>query len=284
MRIALATCETLPDLFADDQLLQAALRARGAEAYPLVWSSETGGADAPDLCVIRNTWDYYLRPSAFLAWAEGMASRSRLRNPLALVRWNTHKGYLLELATRKVPTVPTILVKQGRPLPVAPLALAAGWGEVVLKPAVSAGAHRTGRFAAADPAAQAHLEALAADGDALLQPYLPAVEGYGERSLLFIDGVLTHAVQRPQVLKEGNALDRTMARVTPTPDERAVAEATLAALPERPLYARVDVLPGLGGTPVLMEVEVLEPRLFLQECPEALDRFADALVREAGAR
>lgn len=281
MRIALATCETLPDLFTDDQLLREALAVRGAEAHPLVWDSAAGATDRPDLCVLRNTWDYYLKAEAFLAWAEAMAGRTRLLNPWPLVRWNAHKAYLLELATRKVPTVPTLLARRGRPLPVAALAAAAGWTEVVVKPAVSAGAHRTARHAAADPAAQAHLEALVAEGDALIQPYLVGVEGYGERSFLVIDGQLTHGVRRPQALREGVALDRTLERVTPTDLEAERVRLALVALPAEPLYARIDLVPGLDGSPVVMEVEVIEPRLFLQECPEALERFADALVREA---
>lgn len=281
MRVALATCSTLPGLFRDDQLLQEALLRRGVEAYPLVWNSEAGASDRPDLCILRNTWDYHHNVQAFLAWAEAMAERSRLLNPWSLVRWNVHKGYLLELATRKVPTVPTLLARRGRPLPVAALAAAAGWSEVVVKPAVSAGAHRTARYASDDPEAQAHLDALVADGDALLQPYLTSVEGYGERSFLVIDGELTHGVRRPQALAEGVGLDRTMMRVDPTDEERERVHQALAALPVGPLYARVDLVPDLEGRPVVMEVEVIEPRLFLQECPEAVERLAEATLRFA---
>ncbi|HOD33905.1 MAG TPA: hypothetical protein PKO12_10525, partial [Holophaga sp.] len=179
----------------------------------------------------------------------------------------------------KVPTVPTLLARRGRPLPVAALAAAAGWTEVVVKPAVSAGAHRTARHVSADPAAQAHLDELVADGDALIQPYLVGVEGYGERSFLVIDGQLTNGVRRPQALTEGVALDRTLERVTPTDLEGERVRLALAALPVEPLYARIDLVPGLDGSPVVMEVEVIEPRLFLQECPEALERFADALIK-----
>lgn len=281
--LALATCETLPELFTDDQLLMAALRRRGIEAYPLVWSCAEAATAKPDVCVLRNTWDYYHRPEAFLAWAEAMSARSSLLNPFPLVRWNAHKGYLLDLATRKVPTVPTLLARQGRPLPVAALALAAAWTTVVVKPAISAGAHRTLRFEAADPQAQLHLEALVQDGDALIQPYLPSVEAYGERSFLFIGGRYTHAVKRTQALTEGVGIERLMDRVEPTEAEMAVCAQVLATLPQcvegiRPAYARIDLAPDAEGRPLLMEVEAIEPRLFLQECPEALDAFADHLA------
>lgn len=282
MRIALATCDTLPELFLDDQLLMEALHQRGAEAFPLVWSSEEAHTSSPDGCVIRNTWDYFRRPTEFLAWAEGMATRSALFNPYPLLRWNHHKGYLLELAAQKLPVVPTILARKGRPLQIAPLALAAAWPEVVVKPAISAGAHRTARYAAADPAAQTHLTELTQEGDALVQPYLPSVETYGERSFLFINGELTHAVRRTQALTEGVGIERMMERVTPTGTERVVAQAVMAALPVAPLYGRVDLAPDVEGRPLVMEVEVIEPRLFLQECPKAVEIFADAILARLG--
>ncbi len=285
MRIALATCETLPDLFTDDQMLAEALRRRGAEAFPLVWSSEAAATETPDLCVIRNTWDYYLHPEAFLAWAEAMASRSVLLNPIALLRWNHHKGYLLELAAKRLPVVPTILAKHGRDMNVAALSAAAAWGDVVVKPAISAGAYRTGRYRGEDPAAQIHLQGLLQEGDALLQPYLSSVETYGERSFLFIGGELTHAVKRTQALTEGVGIERTMERVIPTEEERRIACEVMAALPVAPTYGRVDLAPDAQGRPLVMEVEVMEPRLFLQECPEALEKFADLLASlAAGAQ
>lgn len=279
MRISLATCETLPHLFADDQLLAAALRARGARVEPLIWSSPEGAEACPDLCVLRNTWDYYLRLPDFLAWAEGMAGRCSLVNPLPLVQWNAHKSYLLQLATRQIPSVPTFLVRQGRNMNVAIAAGAVGWSEVVIKPAVSAGAHRTARFATTDPAAQSHLEDLARDVDALIQPFLPGVSDPGERSLVFIGGTFSHAVRRTQAMEEGVGLERLMTRVEPSAEELDVACRVLAALPAEPIFVRVDLVQGLQGTPVVMEVEAIEPRLFLQECPEAVDRLADALMQ-----
>jgi len=280
MRIALATCETLPELFTDDQLLMAALRQRGAEVFPLVWSSEEACTRELDCCILRNTWDYYLRPAEFLAWAEDMATRATLLNPFPLVRWNHHKGYLLELATKKLPVVPTILVKQGRSLDIALLAGAAAWVEVVVKPAISAGAHRTSRYRFDDPAAQTHLAELTQDCDALVQPYLPSVETYGERSFIFIDGIFSHAVRRTQALSEGVGLWQTMMRVQPTEAELSLAHDVLAALPTTTLYARVDLAPDQDGHQLLMEVEVIEPRLFLQECPEAVEALANAVMRQ----
>ncbi len=278
--IALATCATLPELFRDEQLLAEALDRRGIQAHALVWSSEEARTATPDLCLLRNTWDYYLHLEAFLAWAEDLSRRTRLWNPFPLVRWNAHKGYLLDLERRGIPVVPTALLPSGSACDLRGLAVERGWRDLVLKPAVSAGAHRTARFPeVADPAAQAHLDGLLADLDALVQPYQTAVEGYGERSFLFIDGELTHAVKRPAALTEGVGIERTMARVRATPAEARLARETLAALPWTPMYARVDLVPDRDGASRVMEVEVIEPRLFLQEAPHAVERLADALIR-----
>lgn len=291
--VALATCATLPELFADEHLLMAALDRRGVEARPLVWSTdpgptgETGGARRGepwfDACILRNTWDYYLHLEAFLAWAEGVSDRVPLWNPLPLVRWNAHKGYLLDLSERGIPIVPTVLLPRGTAFDLAGTLAARGWSDVVLKPAVSAGAHRTRRHREGRlDVAQAHLEDLLQGPDpqdALLQPYLAAVDGYGERSFLVIDGELTHAVKRTAALTEGVGLERTMDRVEPTEAEAALAHRTLAALPFAPLYARVDLVPDGEGNPQVMEVEVIEPRLFLQEAPHAAERFAAAILR-----
>ncbi len=279
-RVALVTCETLPELFLDDQLLCQALQKRGLDACPWIWTSEKAQTERVDLCILRNTWDYYFKPQAFLEWCRHTASRTQLWNPLELIEWNHHKSYLLKLAAQKVNTAPTLLLKQGHPQNISSLCQAANWRDIILKPAISAGAHRTGRFDANSVEAQLHAQQLQRDGDALLQPYLPGIEGYGERSLVFIDGKFTHAVKRTQAMTEGVGLDRLMTRLEPTPEEMALAEKAIAALPTPTLYARVDVAPDLNNVSAIMEVEVIEPRLFLQECPEALEILAEAIVKK----
>jgi glutathione synthase/RimK-type ligase-like ATP-grasp enzyme len=280
MRLALATSAEFPDLFFDDEPLRAALAERGAEVVPAVWDDPGQDWAAYDLVVVRSTWDYHERRDAYVAWAESVP---RLANPATVVRWNTDKTYLRGLAEAGLPVVPTAWVTSPASLP--DLLAERGWADVVVKPAVSAGARNTmrRRSPADDAEAQALLDTIVANGTAMVQPYLASVEGYGERSLLFFDGRPTHAVRRnPALSTEGD--ERYEAhRVEPTDAELALARDVLAAAPEGLLYARVDLVRDDRDEPVLIELEVTEPQLFFRFAPEAATAFADAIVARAGS-
>ena len=276
--VAMATCSAHPDLYADDRPLVDALEVLGVRSVPVIW-----GAAPParvDAWLIRSVWDYHLRAEEFLAWVARASARTPMWNDPALIRWNSHKTYLRDLEGRGVSVVPTIWADAARTPGLAAELEARGWGDVVVKPAVSASAHRTARFAAKDrAAAQAHCDELARRGVAMVQPYLTSVESYGERSFFFMDGVHTHAVQRQAVLSEGFEMDKPAPVVKATEAELALCLATLGALDLPPLYARVDMAPDANGTPRLMELELIEPRLYFREAPEAAELLAKAIAR-----
>jgi glutathione synthase/RimK-type ligase-like ATP-grasp enzyme len=275
-RIALATCAEFPDLFSDDEPLVAALLARGAVPVPAVWDDASVDWASFDLVVIRSTWDYVDRRDAFVAWARSVP---RLANPAVVVAWNTDKTYLRALAAAGVPVVPTAFVDGGD---LAAVLSEHGWHDVVVKPAISAGAKNTLRCNGSSLAeGQALLDRI--EGTAMVQPYLDAVEDYGERSLLFAGGRFTHAVRRnPALSTEGEA--RYDARlVTPTDAELDLAHRVLAEAGEPLLYARVDLVPDAAGEPLLMELEVTEPQLFLRFSTSAAEALAGAIVARAGS-
>jgi glutathione synthase/RimK-type ligase-like ATP-grasp enzyme len=278
MRIALATDAEFADLFFDDEPLRAGLLSRGAAVDAAVWDDPGRDWAAYDLVVIRSTWDYVERRDEFVRWAYAVP---RLANSARLVEWNTDKTYLRGLGEAGVPVVPTAWVDTPASLP--DLLAERGWERAVVKPAVSAGARDTLLCSPDDPEAQALLDRLASNGTAMVQPYLPSVEEYGERSLLFMDGALTHAVRRNPALTTEGFTRYDAARVDPADDELAVARAVFAQLPETPLYARVDVARDASGTPLLMELEVTEPQLFLRFAPEAAEALAAAVVARAGS-
>jgi hypothetical protein len=281
-RVALVTCGELPDLDPDDQLLLAPLAERGIAVEPAVWDDASVDWAAFDLVVIRNTWDYFYRRAEFVAWA---ASVPRLANPAAVIEWNTDKRYLSSLAAGGVPVVPTTWIAPGDEF--TPPS-----GEYVIKPAVSAGSKDTGRYGPADAeAARAHVAGLQAAGRlVMVQPYLPAVDTYGETALLFFASPATgrlefsHAIRKGPMLTgpytgvDGLYVPEAITARTPTDAEHAVAQATLANAPEGLLYARVDVVPGPDGSPVLVELELTEPSVFLAYAPGAADRFAAAIA------
>jgi glutathione synthase/RimK-type ligase-like ATP-grasp enzyme len=201
-----------------------------------------------------------------------------LWNPPDVVHGNVYKRYRLELASRGVPVVPTQLIAHGA---ASDLFTSAGADRFVIKPEVGAGSLDTRVFERGDPAARAHLTAITRRGAALVQPYVASVEGYGERSLVWIDGELTHAIRKsPRFSGEAERIDGPFPIAD---DERAVAEAALAPFADRILYGRVDLARDHRGHPMVMELELVEPSLFFARHPPSLDRYVAALVRQLRA-
>ncbi|PSK96953.1 hypothetical protein CLV30_12437 [Haloactinopolyspora alba] len=282
-RVALATCAQMPDLQDDDALLLEPLRERGIDATPVPWDDAEADWASFDLVVLRSTWDYARRRDEFLAWARHVPS---LANPAELVEWNTDKTYLRELAAAGVPVVPTTWVDPGEAV-----ALPAD-GEYVVKPAVGAGSLDTGRYRLDESAhrelAAAHVERLTAQGrTVMLQPYLAAVDEAGETAVLYLGGRFSHAIRKGPMLDGPDQGSGELFRPeqidarNPSSAELDLARRTLDALPADGadlLYARVDMIPGADGAPVVLEVELTEPSLFLDHDAAAPARFADAVA------
>jgi hypothetical protein len=279
MDIALASCRTLPEPDPDAAPLGQALAAAGLEAEVLAWDHPRANWSKARMTVLRSTWNYPLHLDAFLNWAESVARVSALWNPLPIVRWNSHKRYMLDLEANGIRTAPTVFLSRGSVADLGAVLAERGWEEVVVKPAVSAASFRTLRIAPGNlDVGKAHLGTLLADGDVLVQQYLSSVEGYGERALIWIDGELTHAVRKsPRFAGEDESV--STAAVDISPDEAALARRVLNAVDGELLYGRVDVAPGPDGEPVVMELELIEPSLFFPQCPPALDRFVAGIQR-----
>jgi hypothetical protein len=273
--------------------LVAALRAAGADPSHEVWSDPGAGWDAYDLVVLRSVWDYTFRRAEFVAWARRLGER--LRNPPELVAWNSDKRYLADLAEAGVPVVPTRVAEPGDPPPELE-------GEVVVKPAVSAGGRDTGRFGpAAHGEARALIARLGERGEAaLVQPYLSGVDREGETAIVFFAGRLSHVLRKGAVLRPDEVAPMTedalpVAEVMwdpglvgageAGPAERETAKAVVEEVGRRfgamPLYARVDLVPGPDGAPVLLELEAIEPNFYFEIAPGAAGRLAAALLADA---
>jgi hypothetical protein len=276
-RVALITCTTLPEPDLDQEGQLEALRAAGLQAEMLAWDDPAAEPGAFDLCVMRSCWDYYRDPDAFLAFVARAARQSRLVNSEAVVRWNIHKSYLARLESAGVPVIPTAFFDRGQTVDVSEIMRRRGWDEVVLKPAISAASHRAHRFSRSErAAAQACMQSLLADGDALIQRYMEGFASSGERALIWIDGEFTHkVVKMPRFHGEAEAVSG--ARQV-TEEERAIGRKALSCVDDELLYARVDVV-DFDGNPVVSEFELMEPSLFFAQNPEALQRFVRALQR-----
>ena len=252
MRVRVATCKQLPEPDIDAEPLAAALAVGGFDAQLIAWDDPTADWGAPLPTIIRSTWNYALHVEQFAAWIERAARSGPLFNPPDVIAGNLYKRYLLELAARGVPVVRTMLVERGETVELPERKL-------VIKPEVAGGSLGCRVFEAGDPAARAHLAALTARGAALVQPYIDSVDGYGERSIVMIDGELSHAIRKtPRFEGDNEKIDG------PFPiagDERAVAEAALAPYGDL-LYARVDLARDADDRPLVMELELVEPSLF----------------------
>jgi len=338
MKIALATCEVLPEPDPDQELLVEALRAAGANVALVPWDGPSIDWQAFDLCVLRSTWNYFLDWRRFMAWVQHVDQQTTLVNPFPAVRWNFHKRYLAELAQDGISVVPTRWVSEGAsmseiqqalgdqavapsPPPKDACAAKVGdqqagapaaldresidrwlgeggsaaraapdpsgldrWSDIVVKPAISAASYRTRRFAGCDHWSQAasFVEQLAADGDVMIQPYLHCVEKYPERAIIWIDGEVTHAVEKsPRFVDQAEQVQLVCRE--PTASEIELVERAIARWRDSIVYARADVFPDSERL-WLSELELIEPSLYFANAPQALERFVAALMARAVAR
>jgi hypothetical protein len=271
-RLAFATFGGRPELTADDRLAAEALRRRGAVVQPLRWDAPIGEWASFDAVIVRSVWDYHLRPLEFLQWVEALErAGTRLLNPPDVLRWNHHKSYLRHLASQGVATVPTAWVERGADVDLVGLLADRGWAEAVVKPAISASAHQTWASSRSSaPSDQGRFHDLLSAGDVLVQPLVPEVRSKGEWSLVFFGGAFSHAMlKRP---REGDF------RVQEELGGTAECREPPSALVE---HARVDGVERDGGL-VVMELELIEPVLYLGAEGGAPDRFAGACLDGLG--
>ncbi len=283
-KVAIITCRVLPEKDADQELLLGALRKAGLEPSMLAWDDPAADPAGHDLCVIRSCWDYFKHPGSFLKWIERADKTSRLMNTAPVVRWNHHKRYLAELASAGVPVVPTVFFERGEEAVLGTIMATRKWDDVVIKPSVSASSFRTKRFARADAKeGQEFLRELLRDRDAMVQKYMPAVEGEGEKAIVWIDGEFTHSVRKSA--RFAGSDEKVSAAKKITGEELALAEQALgkvrklAGSRDSLLYARIDMVRGLDGIFAVSEIELIEPSLFLLQHPPALERLVAAIEK-----
>lgn len=293
MRVAIASCAAVPPQFDDDAMLTRALAERGADATSVHWDDPGADWDAFDLVVIKSTWDYARRRDEFLRWCEGVGPP--LHNRADVVRWNSDKHYLADLAADGVPAVPTAYVGPGDSLPRLE-------GELAVKPSISAGGRDSGRFnPSAHGEAVALIEAIRASGrTAMVQPYQASVDELGETAVLCLDGEPAHALRKRAVLRpdevapvRDDALGAAEVMYDPelvTADAAAADELELARHVNElvgrrfgylPLYARVDMIRDRDGRPMVLELEAIEPNFYLDQVPATARLAAAAILARA---
>lgn len=280
MRIVLATALESADLTPSDQLYADALDRSGCRVSAAPWDGPRAAFDGADAVVIRATWGYYRALQAFRDWTETTAAASRLFNPIELVRWNLRKDYLDKLDAAGV-RVPRSHVVACEASVIAGVLDGEGWARAVVKPATGASGHSVELLQRATLDAQvAALSDESRSSGVVVQEFLPEI-AEGELSLVYFDGVFSHALRKrppPGEFRSNSRYKPTRTAETPPAAVTAQGAACLAALPDRPLYARVDGVVR-DGTLIVIEVEVLEPALFMEFDPPSAERFAAATMR-----
>jgi hypothetical protein len=295
--VALVTAREARGLDEDMPLLEAALEAAGARSQIVDWDDGAVDWGAFGLTLLRSTWDYTDRLREFLIWVDAAARRTALLNPPSVVRWNTDKHYLAELARADVPVVPSTFIEPGERADRALrdfLVLHDDSAEFVVKPSVGAGSRDTQRHlrGQVEPAVAQAQRLLDSGRSVLLQPYLDSVDRDGETALIYFAGQFSHAIRKGPLLPPGLAgspavglfAPEKIVPRTPGVDELRVAERVLAALPfAAPLYARIDLIRDAAGAPTLLELELTEPSLFFAHAAGAAERFTSVVLEVAAA-
>lgn len=278
-RIAFLSQDDMAGYVCDDDVAVPECAAVGIDVDTVSWRAEADWSGY-DAVIVRSTWDYQRAPDAFVEALGRIDAATRLANPLALMRWNLDKRYLGELADRGVPIVPT---EFGERLTAEGLdtRLAGASAECVIKPSISAGAERTFRVLPdADTALRAEIVAAHAGTAWMWQPFLPQIVDPGEYSLFYFNGAFSHAIVKTPKAGDFRVQEEFGGdiRLIDAPDAmRRAADGVLAAVDHDTLYARVDLVDDGAGGYWLIELELIEPSLYLRKDPAAPGRFARAV-------
>ena len=272
----------LDNILHDDRLLQAALGKFGLTSQRVDWGNPDEDWSRFRCVVFRTTWDYFNRIDEFNAWLERVPSLTRLCNAPSIIRWNMDKHYLADLDAKGVSVVRSRFIERGATLRLQDLLDETGWDQAVIKPCVSGGARHTYRVDQANASQlDATIQGLLAAEAFLLQPFERAIMAQGEDSLMMIDGRFSHAVRK--VAKPGDFRVQddhggSVHAYQPTAEQIALAERAMAACQTMPAYGRVDMVQVDAGHDAVMELELIEPELWLRLHPAAATSFAKAIA------
>jgi glutathione synthase/RimK-type ligase-like ATP-grasp enzyme len=278
----------LGNILADDRLLREALGRCGLTSVRVDWADPDVDWSRFRCAVFRTTWDYFDRYAEFTAWLDRIERQTRVCNPASVIRWNVDKHYLADLHEKGVPVVPSRFLERGSTRTLSDVLNETGWDEAVIKPCVSGAARHTYRVNRRTSAEhQPTLSKLLAEEAMIVQPFQADIARTGEDTLMVFGGRYSFAVRK--VAKAGDFrvqddFGGTVHRHQPTEEQIELAERAVAACSPVPVYGRVDMVRGNDGRLAVMEMELIEPELWLRFHPPAADTFADALAQYIEAR
>ena len=294
-KVTLATSSVMPNLYHGEEGLLDALAERGCDPSIKIWNDPDVDWTDAGTVIVRSVSDYPLQRQAFLEWTKKVP---RILNHPDILEWNTHKTYLRSLEKRGLPTIPTAWLEPEQNLSKHQIHTRfPASGEFIVKPAVSSGVRDIGRYTtvstAQRQAAIAQVQQLLGAGrTVMLQRYLEEIDTHGEISLVFFNGLVSHAVEKRAVLHPATITESTMHEAVVTAEAadhiawqwgeriRRVLHAYVReriGRDEQFLFNRVDIVPDDEGSFRVMEVSLVDADLYLAATPEALGNFADAI-------
>ena len=281
-RLALITYSGLPHGAESEWLMLPYLAAANVETEIVDWRSAASDFSKFNLIVLRSCWDYHLRVAEFIGWLQRVAQTTPVLNPIDTVLWNHNKFYLREVAAVGIEIVPTIFVSHLKELNAEDATTLRSWHNTVVKPAISASAHNTRLMDGAPWSADQEVMRTM-KGPFLMQPFIPEIQDQGEISFVYVDGRFSHAaLKRPaagdfRVQQEHGGSAELFHPPAALLDQANEIAAKVPQVRDS-LYCRIDAVVR-DGKLVLMELELIEPELFLGMAEGAAERFARAIVR-----
>ena len=284
LKIAIATCAKLPHPADDDELLANYLRQAGFEVSYLVWNNDKIDWANYAIVLIRSTWDYHQHIEVWERWLQMLKDKQvKVLNPVETIRWNMHKSYLKELKQKGVRIVPTVFVEKGSITNLKAILEVQGWKKGVVKPAISLDAFHTWKTdLQCAESQQTTFEALITERDMMVQPFMPEIGTKGEYSFMFFGGVFSHVVLKANPtgdfrIQENYGGVNQLQEVDASLIVQAHSILQAANMPYT--YARVDVIERENKL-FLMELELIEPSLFLDLKEGAAKLLGDAMIQE----
>ena len=281
MKIALLTCQRLPNLTPADQLLIPELSKHNVHAEAMIWDDPTIIWTDFDYLIFRNTWDYYEKESQFNLWLATIKELGiRTLNSIEIVEQNKNKFYLRELQNQNITIIPTIFIEKTQRLNLAEI-MPSHWKKAVIKPAFSAGSYLTEVFEVANiEEINQKYQTFASEKDLLLQEFKPEIETEGETSFIFFNKKFSHAINKKP--KSGDfriqvQFGGVYTSISPSADLIQQAQTIVSTIPNQLLYARVDGII-INNKIQLMEVECIEPDLYFNYSEGSHQRFINAIL------
>jgi len=280
-KCAFLTLDDRGDFVIDDELAIGPLAAIDWQVSTVYWGQTEIPWSEFDAAVIRSTWDYWNDVPAFLDVLARINRETLLANPLDLVHWNLAKTYMRDLEGKGIGIVPTLWPDALQAESMAHFFEQMDTGELVVKPVVGANGEDAFRISISD--SPERLERIAGcfrGRDCMVQRFMPAILGEGEYSLFYFNGEFSHAILKVPAESEFRSQEEHGAQIrTVKPEELLLTRAgdALKTLEPMPLYARIDFVRDEEGDFALMELELIEPSMYLRMDPEAPKRFARAI-------